>query len=163
MSRACCLISLWVVLVACGAPPPTAPAIAYSPCAPVLLSPEAGTTAEELESIESAIAMWREVGLTTLTLSGSGTAGAVPLSFEHAAAVFHGVYEPGSGRVFVNRGLAGSERAVTVAHEVGHALGLPHVERSLRPSLMNPGNLTEPPSWEDQGELQLLWSCPPAP
>lgn len=163
MSRACCLISFSVVLAACGAPPPSAPAIAYSPCAPVLLAPEAGTTAEELESVESAIAMWREVGLTTLTLSASDAAGAVPLRFEHAADVFHGVYEPGSGRVFVNRGLAGAERAVTVAHEVGHALGLPHVARSLRPSLMNPGNLTERPSPEDQGELQLRWSCPPGP
>lgn len=160
MSRAGCLISLLLVLAACGGPPLAGPAIAYSPCDPVLLSPEAGTTAEELESIESAIAMWREVGLTTLSLSSSDAAGAVPLRFEHAAAVFHGVYEPGSGQVFVNRGLVGFERAVTVAHEVGHALGLPHVERSLRPSLMNPGNLTELPSWEDQGELQLLWSCP---
>lgn len=163
MSRACCLISLSVVLAACGGPPPASPAIAYSPCAPVLLAPEAGTTAEELESIEAAIAMWREVGLTTLTLSPSDAAGALPLRFEHAAAVFHGVYEPGSGRVFINRGLAGFEREVTVAHEVGHALGLPHVARALRPSLMNPGNLTERPSLEDEGELQSLWSCPRAP
>jgi len=148
-----------LAMFACGGPPETGPAIVYSPCAPVHLAPEADTTDAERESIVSAVAMWSQVGVTALTMNGSPE-GAVPLRFKHAAAVFHGVYEPSSGLVSINRGLSGTEREVTVAHELGHAIGLPHVERSARASVMNPGNLTVLPTSEDVGELQRLWGCP---
>ena len=47
-----------------------------------------------------------------------------------------------------------------IAHELGHAFGLFHVPASERISLMNPGNLTTPPTTADQAALAALWgSC----
>jgi hypothetical protein len=63
--------------------------------------------------------------------------------------------------VLVNRALTvASERAITIAHEVGHAMGLPHVDG--RPSLMNPGNLTLEPQPGDAAALVELWGACPA-
>lgn len=144
----------------CGAPPPTGPAIVFSPCAPVQLAPFADTTDAERQSIEAAVAMWRLVGVTALTLGPVSSEDSVSVRFKEAAVLFHGVYEPDSGDVFINRGLAGTEREVTVAHELGHALGLPHVDKATRLSVMNPSNLEVLPSLEDEGELKRLWGCP---
>ena len=148
-----------LALLACGPPPPPpGPAILYSPCSLVQLVPATDTTDAELASIHSAVAMWRQVGVTALTLSGSPEG--LPVRFKAAAAVFHGIYEPSSGLVSINRGLEGTEREVTVAHELGHALGLPHVDRATRASVMNPANLTVLPTPEDEQALQRLWGCP---
>ncbi|HEY0881746.1 MAG TPA: M66 family metalloprotease, partial [Archangium sp.] len=85
---------------------------------------------------------------------------AVPMRFRSAAAVFRGIYEPVTGLVSINRGLEGSDRTITIAHELGHALGLPHVPASERASVMNPGNLTVLPTAEDVAALQQRWGCP---
>jgi len=45
----------------------------------------------------------------------------------------------------------------SVAHELGHAFGLVHVPQSERTSLMNPGNISTPPTVEDQAALAALW------
>lgn len=147
-------------MLACGAPASPGPAIVFSPCTPVRLAPFADTTAAERDSLEAAVARWRQVGVTSLTLGETTDPDALPIHFKDAAALFHGVYEPESGTVYINRGLAGTEREVTVAHELGHALGLPHVDRVTRSSVMNPSNLTVFPSPDDEGELQRLWHCP---
>lgn len=155
------LLSAVVLLCACGAPPPpSGPEVVYSPCSPVLVLPEAAATAEELASVEAAITLWKEAGLTALSTGALDAASQVPVRFDDAFAAFHGLYEPSSGVVFINRKLAGSERDVTVAHELGHALGLPHVPKEERASLMNPGNLTVPPSAEDLDQLRRQWGCP---
>ena len=147
-----------IALCACGAPSnPDTAGILYSPCDQVLVQPEAGTTEAEHGSVTAAIALWRDVGLTALSTSEGVS---VPVRFADAAAVFHGVYEPSSGIVFINRDLGGAARDITVAHELGHALGLPHVALEERPSVMNPGNLTVLPSPSDQAALQRLWGCP---
>ena len=150
------LISV-IVLCACGAPSiPETDGILYSPCALVLIEPEAGTTEPERESVSAAIGLWRDVGLTTLSTSEGVS---VAVRFAKAPAMFRGVYEPSSGVVFINRGLSGAERDITVAHELGHALGLPHVPPEERASVMNPGNLTVLPSPSDQAALKRLWDC----
>ncbi|MDP3155539.1 MAG: hypothetical protein Q8N23_22900 [Archangium sp.] len=155
MTRA--LLSSVIALCACGAPSsPRTAGILYSPCNQVLVAPEDGSTEAEHRSVSAAISLWREVGLTTLSTSEGVS---VPVRFADAAAVFHGVYEPSSGMVFINRELDGAERDITVAHELGHALGLPHVAREERASVMNPGNLTVLPSPSDQAALQRLWDC----
>lgn len=153
---------LWLLLVlaACGAAPSTEPEIVYSPCASVPLAPEPDTTSSERDSILAAVALWRDVGVTALTMSDETSEVAVPLRFRDAAAVFRGVYEPSSGLVSINRKLAGTDRTVTIAHELGHALGLPHVPLAERRSVMNPGNLTVLPTAEDVAVLQQRWECP---
>jgi hypothetical protein len=153
---------LWpfLLLLACGAPEPTSDEIVYSPCAPVSLAPEPDTTESERASILDAVALWRDVGVTALTMSEDQGTPAVPLRFRDAAAVFRGIYEPSSGLVSINRGLDGTDRTVTIAHELGHALGLPHVPASERASVMNPGNLTVLPTAEDVAVLQQRWGCP---
>lgn len=155
MSRV--LLSSVIALCACGAPSITETSdVVYSPCARVLVQPEAGTTEAERQSVWAAIELWRDVGLTSLSTSEGVS---VPVRFADAAAVFHGVYEPSSGVVFINRGLKGAERDITVAHELGHALGLPHVPLGERASVMNPGNLTVLPSPSDQAALERRWDC----
>lgn len=149
-----------LLLPACGAPEATQVDLVYSPCAPVRLAPLADTTARERESIVEAVALWREVGLTALTMTGEASQNAVPLRFKDAAALFRGVYEPSSGLVSINRRLDGTERTITIAHELGHALGLPHVPADTRSSVMNPGNLTVLPTAEDVEALQQRWGCP---
>ena len=162
MSHPWCALWCSVTIFACGAPPPEGPAIVYSPCALVHLAPGPDTTDAERQSIVDAIALWRQVGVTALLLDEASDAheGAVPVRFKEASPLFHGVYEPSSGMVSINRGLSGTDRQVTVAHELGHALGLPHVDRGARSSVMNPSNLTVLPTLEDEGELQQRWGCP---
>ncbi len=156
MNRA--FLSSVIALCACGAPSsPETSGILYSPCAWVQVQPEAGTTEAEHASVSAAITLWRDVGLTSLSTSEGVR---VPVRFADAAAVFHGVYEPSSGVVSINRELDGIERDITVAHELGHALGLPHVPLGERASVMNPSNLTVQPSPSDQAALQRLWDCP---
>ncbi len=151
------LFSSVIALCACGAPSsPETDGILYSPCALVLIEPEDGTTGPERESVSTAITLWRDVGLTTLSTSEGVS---VAVRFKKAPSMFHGVYEPSSGVVFINRELNGAERDITVAHELGHALGLPHVPPEERASVMNPGNLIVLPSPSDQAALQRLWGC----
>lgn len=125
-----------------------------------MLRPAADSTPAELESIGAAITLWREAGMNALSATEVDGGTEVPVQFKEAPALFRGIYEPSSGVVLINRGLEGEERDVTLAHEVGHALGLPHLALTVRRSVMNPGNLTVHPAPEDQAELQRLWSCP---
>lgn len=152
-----------LVLALCACQPPLEPGtgISYSPCSTVMLRPAADTTPAELQSIAAAITLWGEVGREVLTLSELAEAEQVPVQFREAPALFHGVYEPSSGVVFVNRVLVGEAREITVAHELGHALGLPHIAASVRSSVMNPGNLSVRPTPEDHA--QLMSACPPLP
>jgi hypothetical protein len=151
------LLSSVIALCACGAPSnPETGGILYSPCTLVLIEPGAGSTEPERESVSAAISLWADVGLTTLS-TREGVS--VAARFAKAPSMFHGVYEPSSGVVFINRELTGTERDITVAHELGHALGLPHVPPEERASVMNPGNLTVLPSPGDQAALMRLWGC----
>ena len=97
----------------------------------------------------------------------AGEPGAVPaaapgatidIEFADAAAAFHGVYDPATDRVLINRDLTDpTTLAIVVAHELGHAFGLVHVSPAARLSLMNPGNLATTPTDADQQAVEALW------
>jgi hypothetical protein len=99
-------------------------------------------------------------GLAHWGLDNEGTV-PIELRFEDAAPAFHGLYDDERGVIFINRGITHPEPlAIVIAHELGHAFGLPHVEKSRR-SLMNPGNLTIAPTDEDRAAVEALWgTCP---
>lgn len=136
------------------------PAIVFDPCQPTLLLAGADTTAPERAALGDALALWRSVGGPNLSLGDQDAAQILPIGFESAAPAFFGLYRPDRGDILINRQLGDAgARAITLAHEIGHAFGLAHVNG--RRSLMNPGNLQVPPAAEDS---QLIYerrqSCP---
>jgi Zn-dependent peptidase ImmA (M78 family) len=101
-------------------------------------------------------ALWRDRGAPALGLRADTTVNVV---FEEAADAFHGLYDDSTGVIYINTALTDPrELQIVIAHELGHAFGLPHV--TGRASVMNPGNLTVTPNAEDQAALEALWgSC----
>jgi hypothetical protein len=158
---------LLVVLVlvsaaACGATSDQTLDVVFDPCDVVdLVAIDA--TADQVDAIDGAATMWRAVIDASSIGRGEGDGAALPIRFEHAAAAFRGVYLDEEGVVVVNRSLDGSPaQAIAIAHELGHALGLWHVARDERRSVMNPGNLEVAPTEEDAAEIAALWGeCPP--
>jgi hypothetical protein len=134
------------------------------PCAPLGIV-AAPATAVERDGIAGALALWRDRGVAAFD-PVDAPAPAVPgasleIRFDDAADVFHGVYDPAGGRVLINRGIADASRfSIVIAHEFGHAFGLIHIAPATRTSLMNPDNLTTPPTEADQRALEAMWgSC----
>ncbi len=162
--------SSWFVLFAlsllgtgCAADSPgSVEGIVFDPCAPVLMVPAGNTATDELASIDEGLALWDPVATLHVTLDEGSSAPVLSIEFEDSAPFFHGIYLPDTADIVVNRRLGQSpERAVTIAHEVGHAFGLPHVSPDERPSVMNPGNVTQVPTEADAQALSALWgNCP---
>lgn len=137
--------------------------VVFDVCEPLALVPGAGADPAELASLDAAIEMWNRLGqsqLSRATASSSTTQRTLEVRFETAAAVFYGVYDDERGVVFINHRLADhQQRAITIAHELGHAFGLFHI--GGRDSVMNPTNLQIEPTAEDAEELRALWGdCP---
>lgn len=141
--------------------------LTHDACAPLTLAASTPTGAQ-LDGIRDAIALWRARGVPSLVAREASprdltTAPIVELVFEDAALAFHGLYDDETGVIYVNRALTEpTTLAIVIAHELGHAFGLAHV--TGRASLMNPGNLTTPPTSDDQAALEALWgACADAP
>ena len=89
--------------------------------------------------------------------AGDQGAAGIPVHFQAAAPPFHGLYDAPSGQVFINTDLSGAPLAITIAHEIGHALGLAHVPAGERASVMNPNNLIVEPTPADVDTLVSRW------
>jgi len=125
----------------------------------VAVSP-AGATADQIDSIGRAIDMWSVRGVTGLVLDADGAAPAIALEFRDAAPTFHGYYDPDLGAVYINVDLVDpDQRAVTIAHELGHAFGLAHVARDVRSAVMNPDHLSIAPTGDDEAALDAIWGA----
>lgn len=135
----------------------------FSPCEPLYAQALDGTTTDERGDISAGVDLWRALGLSTLGGAPSQGADGIPIAFREAPELFRGVYEPEVGQITINRRLESNATVITVAHELGHALGLPHVPPSERISVMNPGNTSHPPDAEDREALTARWrECLPA-
>jgi len=131
--------------------------LTYAPCgATVAVAP--GASGAQIESVEAALALWNEAAGFDLGRAAGDDPSAIPLRFEDAAPLFMGLYDDERGVIYVNGQLTDPrERTITVAHELGHAFGLLHVQADERPSLMNPGNVTFEPTPEDVAQVDEIW------
>jgi Matrixin len=139
-------------LTACSSSNDSPINLTHDACAPLALV-SAAASELQLGGIEDGEALWRDRGAPALGLRAGST---LEVRFEPAATNFRGLYDDEEGVIYVNSGLADRGLlAIVVAHEVGHAFGLPHV--TDRVSVMNPGNVATTPTVEDQRALAALW------
>lgn len=147
------------MLAACGSQP-GGPARTFDPCEPVALAAP-GASAEQLASIDDAIALWRARGITAFAVTDAPQ---VTIVFRDAAPSLYGFYDDTTATVYINTALVDpSERAITIAHELGHSLALVHVPAAQRASVMNPGNVTVTPTDGDVAALAQQWGACPTP
>lgn len=131
------------------------------PCAALAIAPSTSTAAQS-DGVRAAIALWRARGVAAFDRTPAAGIAPLEIQFADAAATFHGVFDPGSNRVLINRDLTDPDTlGIVIAHELGHVFGLVHIAPAMRVSLMNPDNVITPPTDADQAALQTLWgSCP---
>ncbi|MDP2342009.1 MAG: hypothetical protein Q8O67_13710 [Deltaproteobacteria bacterium] len=152
--------------VAC-APTDTTIETVFDPCVPLRID-ASQLSDSQARSVGNAVTMWnRKAGALLSLATGADDAADVPLIpvvFQKAAAAFHGLYDDEAGVVYINDGIDDDHpRSVTVAHELGHAFGLLHVNKDDDKSVMNDGNLQTEPNDFDVDTLASIWGRCPAP
>lgn len=159
-SRVLVVLAAGVLLGGCGSAPDTGIRTVFDACAPLGVAPQAPVTAAERESVARGLALWNAAAGTALTESPGPADPTVPVVFEDGFPAQLGFYDDATGTVYVNHGLDGDPAgAVVVAHELGHAFGLGHVDPAERLSVMNPGNEDVTPTAEDVAALRALWGA----
>jgi hypothetical protein len=119
-------------------------------------------TQPQSDGLAAAIALWNTTGQVRLAAGSDAGAASIPVLFQFAASPDHGLYDGQRGVIFINDDLSGEPLAVTLAHELGHAFGLVHVDPAARSSVMNPGNLSTVPTAADAVQVAGLWGqCQP--
>jgi len=156
-----------VVAIGCGdGSGASTAAITFDPCAGVTPAIAGTPTQPQSDGVAAAIALWNATGQTRLTAAGDTSAAPIPVHFQFAASPDHGLYDGQRGVIFINDDLTGDPLAVTLAHELGHAFCLVHIDPATRSSVMNPGNLSTVPSPADAAQIAALWgrcALDPAP
>jgi hypothetical protein len=155
------ILAFVLASAACGGKSDHTIDIVFDPCEPLAVS-TASSSLTDRRSIEEAVGLWNSLASTQLTLVESGTA-AIDIEFVEAFPAHFGLYDDERGVIVVNRNLdEGRTRTITIAHELGHAMGLEHVKASERRSVMMPGNTDTPPGESDRDSLIAIWgSCSP--
>jgi hypothetical protein len=144
-----------LALAACGGgTSDSAIGVTHDPCAPLALVSAEATTVQQ-QALRGAEELWRDQGAPSLGLRAGTT---LPVEFDDAAPAFHGLYDDTLGVIYINDTIEDpTTLSIVIAHELGHAFGLPHV--TDRVSVMNPGNLTVVPDQADRAALASLWGA----
>jgi Zn-dependent peptidase ImmA (M78 family) len=74
-----------------------------------------------------------------------------------AAPGVFGFYDDVDVKLEISDALSDDQRAIVIAHELGHAFGLVHVAATERASVMNVANLRIAPTAADQLAVAALW------
>jgi hypothetical protein len=141
--------------------------VVHDACAPigVQVTEPVVATAVQTRGVSDALSLWAAHGIAMAPIDDATkipVADTVPVRFESAAEAFHGVYDDENGVIYINSKITDPHAlAVTLAHELGHAMGLVHVDGE--PSLMNKGNTSVEPTPADMQRLTELWGACSSP
>jgi len=147
-----------LVLAACSQEAPATSHV-FDPCEPIGVA-VIDASPEQAASVGDAFALWSARGISAFSI---GDSGAVEVEFTTGNPAVYGYYDDANAIVYVNTQVTdASQRTITIAHELGHALGLVHVPVDERASVMNPGNVTVEPIAADVAAIAARWGTCPA-
>jgi hypothetical protein len=158
MQRLTGLLFALVGLLAAGCEnDPTHFEMVFDPCAPLVLEPDDRMSGDQLASVELAIDMWNQVAEVGLSLEPIQGARTMPILLT-GTEVYYGRFDDQAGAIWVADKLTDQRvRAVVLAHELGHAFSLYHIDPSERVSVMNEGNRHVAPDSGDREALARVW------